>query len=602
MKKIFFLIFVLSFNSLVLFSQDKPPAWKLKLPHRLYINEVCIRPAEKGYPNWIELWNHTDKAINMKNWSIKTAGTFFEIKDNFIVNSGKLALILLYNGNKKNEEFEKTIPENCKIIRFFNRETFPYKYISDNVMERGAECVRNGIVLNNQENKIISTTFWGAEYDILKVDAIKSQDNKTYALYSLIEKILIYPSCAMLLYSVDRFTLLNCGTSTPGSFYPKTVSRPVVEPSCERPSLPSYYYFADPEGSKNGPTGMGPKAGNLYLPVERAGINLDLDRKNGWDEIICGIAYDEKFKYPVLKSPSGIRFNWKDFYFFKRFTFEDYLYLIGKTLYCRVGRENKNGKTIWSETKSLTIPNLEISSVDYGGLLVSDISKTNNKINYHDDIPKVQKIKSLVKKLKNVVDALGIFDLMKPEGEGRLMYIKFRNNLDGIWLRFSLYGIKCLPCAKSREAEAKQLKKVGDFSFLKGINNLALDLGGTDIPQIGGLRLILEKLPKKPTGLRLAACNLPNISPLTELPLEELDISRNKSIPNLKPLSGMPLKKLNIQSIGIGTVDLSPLVACKYLEEIILSPGKCRNLEKLRKIPTLKSINNQSVKKFFSKQ
>jgi len=101
------LLFIIVLFGFYVFSDDSPPEWKLKFPRRLYINEICIRPEKDGYPNWIELWNHTDKEINLKGWSFETKEAKFKIEEDFVIFPEKLGLILLYEKGERSEEFEK---------------------------------------------------------------------------------------------------------------------------------------------------------------------------------------------------------------------------------------------------------------------------------------------------------------------------------------------------------------------------------------------------------------------------------------------------------------------------------------------------------------
>ena len=549
-----------------------------RLAPALYVNEICIKAKQKDEPIWIELINLTKEPINLKGYVLSNYDEKGIIKKDFIIKPQSLGVLLIYIKQNRNMDFENRISTKCPIYTVQFQKSIFRKKESESFMN---------LALKTRKGDLVSV-FSGKEL---------KDNQKTYFTNFLGGNFWfsdVSPGMTFQLYDGDDYGLSMCylhnTPATPGGFYIQKKGKPELGVYFNGTTYGSPSLCSIDEISRKKDI----VSGKIVLLLKNNITVLDKD----WKEFTFDLSYDKNFKQPIFDKSKEFRIC--DQAFTIDLTYEDYLYLLGKKLYARIGRKNKDGKTVWSETKSFAIPNLEISFCALGGLSLSDISKTSNEINFQDDISKVKKIASLIKKLKKVIDTLGIADMMNPNGEERLEYIKVNDNLSGMWLSFYLYGIKCLPCAKSREVDAKQLKKITDFSFLKGINHLGLDFGGTALSEVGGLRLILEKLPEKPTGLRLVACNLPNISPLAELSLEELDISRNKSVRDLKPLSGMPLKKLNIKSIG--PVDLSPLVNCKYLKEIVLSPEKCGNLEKLKEIPTLTSINSQSVKMFFSKQ
>jgi len=543
----------------------------------LYVNEICIKTKQKNEPIWIELVNLAKEPINLKGYVLKNYDENVVLKNDFIIKPQSLGVLLIYIKQSRNINFENKISMKCPICAVqFKRSIFrkeDMRYSMDLSMKNAKGdivFVFSGKDLEDN-NKKYFTNFLGGKF----------------GLYN------IYPGMTFQLYDAGEYGnsmwYLNNTPATPGGFYIQKKGKPELE---------IYFNGVDHENPSQFPMNEIDRkkdivSGKIVLLLKDNITILDKE----WKEFTFDLSYDENFKQPIFDQSSKIKI--KDQAFSISLTFEDYLYLLGKKLCARIGRKNQDGKIVWSEAKSFTIPNRAISCCNVrGGLSLSDIHKTKNEINYQKDVLRVKKIKLLVNKLKSLIKTLGISDMMDPNTDGRLEEIKINADLTGVWLRFYLCGVECLPCPKSREEASKRFKKIKDFSFLKGISNLALDLSGRDLSELGGLSLILEKLPVKPVGLRLVACNLSDISPLAELPLEELDISRNELVADLTPLSEMPLKKLSIQSIG--TVDLSPLVNCEHLEEITLSPEECRSLRKLKEIPSLKFINKQSVKKFFS--
>jgi hypothetical protein len=545
----------------------------------LYVNEICIKTKQKNEPIWIELVNLAKEPINLKGYVLKNYDESIVVKKDFIIKPQSLGVLLIYVKQSRNINFENAISMKCPIYAVqFKRSIFREKNMKYS-MDLSMKNTKGDVVFvfsgkNLEDNKkTYFTNFLGGNFGFYN----------------------IYPGMTFQLYDAGEYGssmwYLNNTPPTPGGFYIQKKGKPELGVyfngvDYENPSL---FSMNEIDRKKD----IVP--GKIVLLLKHNITILDKE----WKELTFDLSYDENFKQPIFDKTSKIRI--KDQAFSISLTFEDYLYLLGKKLCARIGRKNQDGKIVWSETKSFTIPNRAIPYCNVrGGLSLSDIPKTRKEINYQKDVLRVKKIKLLVNKLKSLTKTLGILDMMDPGAGGRLEEIKIYADLSAVWLRFYLCGFECLPCPKSREEASKRLKKIKDFSFLKGISNLALDFNGRDLSEIGGLSLILKKLPVKPVGLRLVACNLSDISPLSELSLKELDISRNELIDDLTPLSEMPLKKLNIQLIG--AVDLSPLVNCKHLEEIILSPEECSSLGKLKEIPTLKFINKQSAEKFFSGQ
>lgn len=248
------------------------------------------------------------------------------------------------------------------------------------------------------------------------------------------------------------------------------------------------------------------------------------------------------------------------------------------------------------------------------GISLSSIPDSKNEIFHQDDTEHLRKVNDMVKKITRVVKAIGVYsetDFNNKKPTGHLADLRFGKNLDGVYMRMLLHNFKCLKrIPRDRlilrtEEYFERLLPANDFSFLRGFDKLSLDLRDNDMPSLGGLSLVIKELAKhsKPRRLGLRNTSLEDLSPLLILDLEELDISDNtQSVIDLSPLAKMrSMKLLNIENLAKGkleSIDLSPLADCEALEEIKLTPGKCRNLQVLRKLPNLKTVNGLPVADF----
>ena len=639
MKNLLLLIIVLF--GFCVFSDDSPSEAKLKFPRRLYINEICIRPEKDGYPNWIELWNHTDKEINLKGWSFETKRGKFKINDDFIIPSEKLGLILLYLSGEKSEEFEAKLPRECPIIRFFRNNalvdylygkeyTDDYANYSDFVKERltearkaGIEFVNNRVFLFDTNNELVATAIWG----VLDNNYSFAYSKKLDAVYvSELIKLYLHPGFTMWLISKDRYISLQFGTSTPGAFYPKRFKIPIEVEVSYRSSLPTPSYLmnyppnyksdhkpdVDPFNTRKAFSGV------LYFHcIGGTGGNYFGDGTMGWELTpVCEICYDNESKTQLLRDTSLIDYYWVNDSFSLSLSFEDCLYLAGKKLSCRVGRKNINGEIVWSQPKSFVIPKIEEMDLN-----INTISGSISQINHLDDVEYLKKVNALVSRLKTVVNAIGVFNtyrfhetLDKGGKMGHLKELKISPDLSSVYMHIYLHNFQCLKqnpstnlvnCGGNTNDLYKILTPVKDFSFLKGFENLRLDLSENDIPAMGGLELVLKELNKycKPKGLKLELTRLEDISALKGISVEKLNISFNYDLKDISPLSGAPnLKMLNIEKVARREkIDLSPLASCPKLEVLKFSPEGCENISALKKIPTLKEINGESAEDFFKR-
>jgi len=522
---------------------------------------------------------------------------------------------------KEAKSSKKKLPPKCPIIRFLGKRTFSnYEYVDK--FERRGEPVNNKVFLYDISNKLVSTAIWGIyddDYLIAKKENIASP-------LGYLGKSDVYLGCSMLLTKYDAFELLTRGTSTPGRFYPSTLMHlPTIEVCFKQPPLPVYWNFADPSERMLTGVDMDDCLAGLYLYVDPAGYNQGIDSRNGWVGTVYELSYDEGFKRPVLKDPSRFKFEWRTgWYFYIDFSFEDTLYLSGKRLYCRVGRKHTGGNILWSEIKSFVMCSSAkegFSGCSLGGSALHTIPNSVCEINHLDDVEYLKKVNALVSRLKTVVNAIGVFNtyrfhetLDKGGKMGHLKELKISPDLSSVYMHIYLHNFQCLKqnpstnlvnCGGNTNDLYKILTPVKDFSFLKGFENLRLDLSENDIPAMGGLELVLKELNKycKPKGLKLELTRLEDISALKGISVEKLNISFNYDLKDISPLSGAPnLKMLNIEKVARREkIDLSPLASCPKLEVLKFSPEGCENISALKKIPTLKEINGESAEDFFKR-
>jgi len=631
MKTITLLLFIFGCSILYLVAEEEDtpiPAWKQKFPARLYINEICIRPEKDGYPRWLEFWNHTDKDINLKGYKIRTLEEELIIGNDFVIGSENLGLVLIYDGATASDEFENRLPDTCPKYHFFQKKIFPYGYLSKNPIERSAENADNFIIFSSAAGELYLVAFWGWSFPVKFQELIKAavEKNIDAVASDMFGKVNIYPGCSMLLESSDRFKLLTRGTSTPGRFYPKEIIAPIVESSFAFfPPTIDPLSLDLPEEISQEKEDKTLAAGKIVLKVKEVGLNLSVDLNNGWDKIRFELAYDNEFKMPVLSDEKKKKclFYYPSSRFDIQFSFEDYLYLVGEKLYYYVERQNINGTIVRSEIGSAIVPFVNISHASSIGntLSLEDIPKSHNEINHLDDVEHLKKVNALVSKLKTVVNAIGVFDVYrfhetveKSEKMGHLKELKISPDLSSVYMHIYLHNFQCLKqnpsnslvnCGGNTDDLYKILTPVRDFSFLRGFENLRLDLSENDVPAMGGLELVLKELNKycKPKGLKLEVAQLKDISALKGSTVEELNLSFNYYLKEISPLSGAPnLKRLNIEKLARrDKIDLSPLATCPKLEVLKFTPDGCENVSALKNIPTLKEINGESAEEFFKR-
>jgi len=166
--------------------------------------------------------------------------------------------------------------------------------------------------------------------------------------------------------------------------------------------------------------------------------------------------------------------------------------------------------------------------------------------------------------------------------------------------------------------------KATDLGPLKGmtqLQSLSLPPPVTDLGPLKGLKLTsliagecrqladisaLEGMPLD--SLNLMNTKVADIRPLKGMPLQSLSLRSTLTaqpvpVTDLSPLAGLPLKTLDI-SCGQDPreLDVSPLVECKALENLGMSPtAKTKGLDTLRKHAALKTINGQPAAAYWKK-
>ena len=98
--------------------------------------------------------------------------------------------------------------------------------------------------------------------------------------------------------------------------------------------------------------------------------------------------------------------------------------------------------------------------------------------------------------------------------------------------------------------------------------------------------------------LRVRSTRVSDLSPLRGIPLVELNCSSTQ-VKDLSPLEGAPLKQLYVDDTQIS--DLSPIREAPLETLKISEPLAVRNMQLLRAISTLKTINNEPASEFWEK-
>ena len=154
---------------------------------------------------------------------------------------------------------------------------------------------------------------------------------------------------------------------------------------------------------------------------------------------------------------------------------------------------------------------------------------------------------------------------------------------------------------------------VSDLSPLKGMQLTTLQINGTRVTSLSALKgmplvsfsmdktVIDDLSPLKGMPLRTFSCNttpVSDLSPLKEMALTFLSCEKT-AVSDLSPLRGMRLDKLIIY--GINTNNLSPIER-QPLTEISLNYKPERDAEVLRRLSTLRRINNMPCDAFWLQQ
>ncbi|MGA2035583.1 MAG: tetratricopeptide repeat protein, partial [Thermoguttaceae bacterium] len=153
-----------------------------------------------------------------------------------------------------------------------------------------------------------------------------------------------------------------------------------------------------------------------------------------------------------------------------------------------------------------------------------------------------------------------------------------------------------------------------DLSPLKGMALTSLQMIATGVEDLSPLRYMplttlrasrtrvedLSPLRGMPlTDLDLNGCdNVHDLSPLKGMRLARLELSNTK-VQDLSPLNGMPLTWLHLYGCD-NAKDLSPLEGAE-LSEIGLPPHVTKGMDVIRRMKSLKTINNQPAEEFWKK-
>jgi eukaryotic-like serine/threonine-protein kinase len=145
-------------------------------------------------------------------------------------------------------------------------------------------------------------------------------------------------------------------------------------------------------------------------------------------------------------------------------------------------------------------------------------------------------------------------------------------------------GVKNLEALASLRLEKLSLFRT-QVEDLKPLRNLPLEGLSLDETPVSDLSP-LHSLPLR--QLSMVSSRVVDIEALRGMPLDGLGISKTR-IRDLSPLAGAPLK-LVVAYCCHEITDVSPLAACKQLEQILL-PSRAQNVEGLRGLPKLRFIS-----------
>jgi serine/threonine protein kinase len=161
--------------------------------------------------------------------------------------------------------------------------------------------------------------------------------------------------------------------------------------------------------------------------------------------------------------------------------------------------------------------------------------------------------------------------------------------------------------------------RVRDLSLLRGMALTSLDVRKTDVEDLSPLRdmplttlkasdsRVQDLSPLRGmrlTDLELIGCgsarygrgNVHDLSPLMGMRLVSLDLSET-NVQDLSPLKGMPLTFLHLYGCD-GVEDLSPLEGAE-LSDVFLPPHVAKGMDAIRRMKSLKKINNQPADEFW---
>lgn len=124
---------------------------------------------------------------------------------------------------------------------------------------------------------------------------------------------------------------------------------------------------------------------------------------------------------------------------------------------------------------------------------------------------------------------------------------------------------------------------VTDISALAGLSLVEVVLHSTEVHDLAPLK------GQQLNALDAGNCPVSDLSPLAGMSLTRLYLNDTR-IADISVLQGMPLQEL-VLSGCTNLIDLTPLAQCRQLERLAI-PKNRRNIEFLRQLPKLKSLND----------
>jgi serine/threonine protein kinase len=226
-------------------------------------------------------------------------------------------------------------------------------------------------------------------------------------------------------------------------------------------------------------------------------------------------------------------------------------------------------------------------------------------------LPVEDQLKEVQAKLKEVNPGFEGKRFGPTTYQGHVVRLKLKSaKLKDLWPMLALKELTSLEINgedrdKSLLTDLPPLKGLTKLTKLDCSNNQVSDLSPLQVAPLQSLRLnwtmVTDLRPLEEMAslqeLALQFTPVSDLSPLKGLPLESLGLGGCWNVSDLSPLTGMRLVSVDIRYTKV--TDLSPLAGAP-LVKISCDLGRVRNLEVLRGIKTLETINGAPVANFWN--